>query len=583
MATSETPPASPIGPPPDATVRQESALRRFQSLMAGALALSPAQRRAIAHSMMVRAPASTVSYWLQLCLSVGIATFGLVLNSSGVVIGAMLIAPLMGPIVELAMALTIGSPYMMLRSLHRAVISMVVAVVGSAVINIALPYHEVTSEIIARTTPTAIDLFVAVFCAFAAAFSVVRAGSETVSTAAGTSISIALVPPLCVVGFGLGNQQSSVATGAALLFVANLSAILMFAALFFFALGFDTVPAQSLEQEAQVERSRLGRLSAHLWHLYGRRYGAILRILLPLSLVGGVSIPLSQALSTVAWEVRVRGRVKAILQREIPTERSVQSTVMVQNRQVSLRVVLVAKPERGKQIEERLRLRVAEASGVTPTIHVLSVPDEQTIRDMALSLQRSKSAPLVAPQAEPDISALLSRISSLLKSAWPEPSVGTILSWQLRVKADELWIEVSHLGNALGPPAETMLGQQLGRALDTTVHIHDRPIDPRERVFELNEPQKYWPELWVAIASVQEHSALQLCVGMPDSEPTQVASTPSAIDPRDKAAVDAIKTALHDLGPRALIQKAGALRWKLQDTPCQRPAPPDAGAEPDLR
>ena len=271
------------------------------------------------------------------------------------------------------------------------------------------------------------------------------------------------------------------------------------------------------------------------------------------------------------------------MQREIPTERSVQSTVMVQNRQVSLRVVVVAKPERGKQIEERLRLRVAEASGVTPTIHVLSVPDEQTIRDMALSLQRSKSAPLVAPQAEPDISALLSRISSLLKSAWPEPSVGTILSWQLRVKADELWIEVSHLGNALGPPAETMLGQQLGRALDTTVHIHDRPIDPRERVFELNEPQKYWPELWVAIASVQEHSALQLCVGMPDSEPTQAASAPSAADPRDKAAVDAIKTALHDLGPRALIQKAGVLRWRLQDTPCQRPAPPDAGAEPDLR
>ncbi|MEI2749709.1 MAG: DUF389 domain-containing protein [Ferruginibacter sp.] len=219
--------------------------------MAKGLALSEETQIGTVRSMMERTPATAVSYWLQLCLSIGIATFGLVLNSGGVVIGAMLIAPLMGPIVELAMALTVGSPLLMLRSVFRATLSIVIAVLGSAAINLVLPFHELTAEIAARTTPTVIDLFVAVFCAFAAAFSTARSGSETVSTAAGTSISIALVPPLCVVGFGLANLQWSVALGAALLFTANLSAILMFAALFFFAVGFDAVKAEPLEQRGR--------------------------------------------------------------------------------------------------------------------------------------------------------------------------------------------------------------------------------------------------------------------------------------------------------------------------------------------
>jgi uncharacterized hydrophobic protein (TIGR00271 family) len=101
--------------------------------------------------MQGRAPSDAATYWLQLILSMCIATFGLVLNSSGVVIGAMLIAPLMGPIVALAMAFTVGSPYLALWSLLRIGTSIVVVVSGSALINLALPYHEVTAEIAART------------------------------------------------------------------------------------------------------------------------------------------------------------------------------------------------------------------------------------------------------------------------------------------------------------------------------------------------------------------------------------------------------------------------------------------------
>ena len=104
--------------------------------MAKGLALSAEKQIGTVRSMMERTPAMAVSYWLQLCLSIGIATLGLVLNSGGVVIGAMLIAPLMGPIVELAMALTVGSPLLMLRSVLRATLSIVIAVLGLSLIHI---------------------------------------------------------------------------------------------------------------------------------------------------------------------------------------------------------------------------------------------------------------------------------------------------------------------------------------------------------------------------------------------------------------------------------------------------------------
>ena len=86
-----------------------------------------------------------------------------------------------------------------------------------------------TRALTTRTSPTALDLLVAVFCAIAAAYAQVRSGSDTTATAAGTAIGIALVPPLCVVGYGLGTRSREIASGAALLFTANLCAILLFA------------------------------------------------------------------------------------------------------------------------------------------------------------------------------------------------------------------------------------------------------------------------------------------------------------------------------------------------------------------
>jgi uncharacterized hydrophobic protein (TIGR00271 family) len=116
----------------------------------------------------------------------------------------MLVAPLMGPIVGLSMGLATGSPFLVLRSAGRVSFSVLVAVGGAALITLLLPFHELNPEISARASPTVLDLITAGFCALAGVYASVRPGSDRTTTAAGTAISVSLVPPLCARGYGIG-------------------------------------------------------------------------------------------------------------------------------------------------------------------------------------------------------------------------------------------------------------------------------------------------------------------------------------------------------------------------------------------
>jgi uncharacterized membrane protein len=193
-----------------------------------------------------------------------------------------------------------------------------------------LPFHEITPEIAARTAPTALDLLVAVFCALTAAYTTVRPTSDTTSAAAGTAIGIALVPPLCVTGFGVGTGAPAVAGGAALLFVANLSAILVLAVLSFLVLGYNQVGADAFEHDpADGDDTRTDRLAARaervLHQAFGSRYDLAVRLIIPLLFLAAVYVPLSRALDEVTWEVRARDAIRRILGSQAP--RAVQTSV----------------------------------------------------------------------------------------------------------------------------------------------------------------------------------------------------------------------------------------------------------------
>ena len=176
-------------------------------------------------------------YLLMLCMAAGIAVLGLLLSSPAVVIGAMLLSPLMGPIIGLGFALAIGDVPWLKQAGKSLAIGTLVSILFCALIVFMSPLQTVTSEIAARTRPNLFDLLVAIFSAVAGAYAMIRGREGTV---VGVAIATALMPPLAVVGFGLATFNWTVFSGALLLFVTNLIAIALIAAIMARLYGFRT-------------------------------------------------------------------------------------------------------------------------------------------------------------------------------------------------------------------------------------------------------------------------------------------------------------------------------------------------------
>lgn len=157
-------------------------------------------------------------YLFMTAMSGGIAILGLLLSSPAVVIGAMLLSPLMGPIMGLGFALAIGDWNWLKQSLRTLMIGSVMAVLLCAALVYLSPIQTITSEIAARTRPNLFDLFVALFSALAGAYAMIRGREGAI---VGVAIATALMPPIAVVGFGLATANWTVFSGALLLFVTN--------------------------------------------------------------------------------------------------------------------------------------------------------------------------------------------------------------------------------------------------------------------------------------------------------------------------------------------------------------------------
>lgn len=168
-------------------------------------------------------------YLFMTMMSAGIAVLGLLLSSPAVVIGAMLISPLMSPILGLGFSLALFDFAEMRRSLSALAIGAGAALLFTAFIVLVSPLKAPTAEILARTRPNLFDLLVALFAALAGTFAIIRGKGETI---VGVAIATALMPPLAVVGFGLATWNMPILGGALALFVTNfvtiaLSAMIM--------------------------------------------------------------------------------------------------------------------------------------------------------------------------------------------------------------------------------------------------------------------------------------------------------------------------------------------------------------------
>lgn len=176
------------------------------------------------------------TYLLLMVLSSLLATLGLFLNSPSVVIGAMVLAPLMAPIISLSMATLRSDADLTRQSFSTLSIGMLTALTLSALMAFLLPFQEVTNEIEGRLHPSTLDLLVAVLSGIAGAFA--NARENIAKSLPGVAIAVALVPPLCVSGIGVGWLNFEVFYGAMLLFLTNLTGIILAAGLSFLVMGF---------------------------------------------------------------------------------------------------------------------------------------------------------------------------------------------------------------------------------------------------------------------------------------------------------------------------------------------------------
>ncbi|MCB9139816.1 MAG: DUF389 domain-containing protein [Caldilineaceae bacterium] len=197
--------------------------------------LTEARRKEVLVSM-VESSSPSVDYYVLIVLSAIIATLGLMQNSAAVIIGAMLVAPLMSPILAIAMGIVRGD-LELLRTASKATAQGIFLAVLTGVITALLsPINAATNEILSRTQPNVLDLMVALASGAAAGYAVSR--SRVAAALPGVAIAAALVPPLGVVGYGISASQLRYAGGSLLLFSTNLVAIVLSAALVFLALGF---------------------------------------------------------------------------------------------------------------------------------------------------------------------------------------------------------------------------------------------------------------------------------------------------------------------------------------------------------
>ncbi len=176
------------------------------------------------------------TYVLLMILSTLLAGLGLFLNSPSVVIGAMVLAPLMSPIISLSMGILRSDSGLSRRSFYTLIIGMFIALALSAMMAALLPFQEITNEIEGRLHPSTLDLMVAVLSGVAGAFA--NARENIAKSLPGVAIAVALVPPLCVSGIGIGWWNFEVFYGAMLLFLTNLTGIIMAAGLSFMVIGF---------------------------------------------------------------------------------------------------------------------------------------------------------------------------------------------------------------------------------------------------------------------------------------------------------------------------------------------------------
>ncbi|MGF1504153.1 MAG: TIGR00341 family protein [Anaerolineae bacterium] len=191
----------------------------------------------------------SVNYFVLIFLSAMIATLGLLLNSAAVIIGAMLVAPLMSPIVAAGIGITRGDIKTFRKGLTATLQGLLASVFFAILLTLISPLASATPEVLARTQPTLLDMLVALISGAAGAYAIGR--REVGEALPGVAIAAALMPPICTIGIGIALGRIELALGALLLFTTNLFSIIVAAAFIFLLLGVRPPERENRQRQLQ--------------------------------------------------------------------------------------------------------------------------------------------------------------------------------------------------------------------------------------------------------------------------------------------------------------------------------------------
>lgn len=285
----------------------------------------------ILHQDLVDASIFDLNFLVLVVSSCIIATLGLLINSAGVIIGAMIIAPLMNPLRSLALGALLADQVLLRRSLLTLGGGTVLAIATSALLGslFQIPALSFGSEILARTQPTLADLGVALAAGGVSGFAKIR--PKVSDVLAGTAIAVALMPPLCVVGIALSQGAWDYSSGSFLLFLTNLLGITLACILTFIWGGYALNP--------QHMRRAVGWFAC---------------------LTGLLFIPLSFSLVALIQQEQLKATIKDLLRRETITLGQQAQVVDVQlfrptlfGRTSSDRVTVIVAQETGNEVTPR--------------------------------------------------------------------------------------------------------------------------------------------------------------------------------------------------------------------------------------
>lgn len=481
----------------------------FTWRMSQFLGIRPADRKYFYIEAIRASSLAHAQFWVLIFFAAALTVLGLILNQSAIVIGAALIVPIAWPVVAAGFALTIGDVYFFFKLLLKLALAAALIVALSSAFGGLLPFNAVNAEIASRTRATILDFLVAFFAGMAGA-AMLFSRKRTLQFLPGTILGVTLLPPLAVMGFGLGSGlHVDIFQGAAILFTSNFFAAVLGASWIFALAGMPSVAGlksirtfKRRELNKPVVKTIFRRLG--LQDLAEGTGSVRSRILMAAVFLLALVIPLQMAFNQLSMEFRARQAVSELEKIfEVPgrsaiinSASSIGEDAIVVRIQVATNAFFTSSDIR--RFEERVSDRTGKAARLDLVQSLSDVGEGEKIRGI---LSQTVPSPAEYLPGIPELTIGLSNELEKSLRAVPMPRSVTILgaSAGLGPGGQAATFRIDYLADeALSEDASSILTQMLERQMKLgagTIRLAHVParysvrLDANGRVSAADAPQ----------------------------------------------------------------------------------------------